>query len=746
MSTFQWLRHASLIALTASLGGVPFSTKAQDRATQVTDEEAPAVVVVTAQKRSENLQKVAAAVTALSGTSLADKGISRQIDLQYAVPSLTITETGVTQNFNIRGVGVASSSAAVVNGVATYVDGLYQPPIVGGGAFFDIASVEAFRGPQGTFVGSNSTGGAIFINSQNPKPGSGPSGYVEVSQGNYNAQAFDGALNLPITDTMALRISASREKNDAYFDDLGPFNNQIGSSDALAGRVGLLWKPTDKFQLLLKISASGKDSGGYAAVPIPGTAYAAYGIADNDTLNYDVATFNVERAQQGTLEVKYQFDNGITFRSLSGYQWKSMYNFYDDDGTNSATYAGADVDRLVPNADLTDANQRVWSQEFNLISPTTGRLSWVLGGYYEFNKISDIVSIDAGGFPSAYTLFNRKASKGVFAQATFKLTPTLAIDVGGRYTWYTTSGVGGVTIGAGLPDYGPEGIVVVDTGGRYADSKPTGKVALNWTPDDRNLIYAFVARGYKSGAFTSPDTIFGPETVLDYEGGWKTSFLDGHVRTQMGAFYYDYHNFQMDVLNPETGQTDPTNLTNAQIYGFEAQIQAKFHELSFDAGAAYLHSKLGDITFVNKRDFNLAFPGASPLPQCEAGNAGEGDICYDYTPYIQTRTGGQNLYSPSWSFNVGAQYRFHLGEAVLTPRLNYAYIGSQYTYIGYSPVTDRLKAYGLVSGELSYKVGRYELTLYGTNLTDKKYISGQYLDMEYYGTPRQYGLRLNVDY
>ncbi len=146
-------------------------------------------VVITAQRREENLQDVAAAATALSGDALQDKGVQRLDDLQFAAPALSISDAGLTQSVNIRGIGLASGSPAVTNGVATYFDGVFQPPIVSTNSFYDIGSVEVFRGPQGTFVGSNSTGGAIFINSRNPELGQ-VGGYAELSAGNLRRSAW----------------------------------------------------------------------------------------------------------------------------------------------------------------------------------------------------------------------------------------------------------------------------------------------------------------------------------------------------------------------------------------------------------------------------------------------------------------------------------------------------------------------------------------------------------------------------
>src|SRR5271163_4900678 len=163
-------------------------------------------IIVTAERRPENLQTTPIAVTVLSEDNLVKKGVVQMADLQNASPSLSISPAGLTASVNIRGIGLDSGSPAVVPGVASYRDGLWQPPILTTDTFYDIGSVEVLRGPQGTFVGSNSTGGAIFINSRSPDF-NGLHGDLQAQVGNYSEWATQGAVNLPINDTWAARVA-----------------------------------------------------------------------------------------------------------------------------------------------------------------------------------------------------------------------------------------------------------------------------------------------------------------------------------------------------------------------------------------------------------------------------------------------------------------------------------------------------------------------------------------------------------
>ena len=702
-------------------------------------------IIVTAQRREENLQQVAVAATALSGEGLTEKGVTRLDELQTVAPSLSVTDAGLTQNVNIRGIGLASGSPSVANGVATYVDGVFQPPIVTTTSFYDIATVEVLRGPQGTFVGSNSTGGAIFINSQNPNF-SGVEGYIEGSLGKFDARGAEGALNMPLSETLAIRGAGKWRKRDSFYDDLGPLNSTAGRLDELAGRFGALWRPDDAFQALFKLEAASKESGGYAYRPSPGTSYFDYAPANIRDIDYDSPTRNDERAIQLSLELRYELGSGIVLRSLSGYQNKRIFNLYDSDATNAARYSPADAASLAQSTQDQFVRERVWTQEFNIISPTDQTISWILGGYYQRNRIDVIIESLSNGFPTDIAIDNDKITTGVFGQLTYNIAPTLAIDVGARYSHFSATGGGSVAIGRGIPTFPPTGLTVASLGGEHKDGRMTGKVSLNWTPDENNLLYAFVARGYKPGGFNSETSEFDPETVIDYEIGWKATLFHGRVRTQLGAFYYDYNDFQFDVLDRSSGQTAPTNLTGATVKGIEAQIQARVSGFTFDAGVAFVDSELGGVSFVDQRAFALAFPGVTPAVQCPAGQPSNPPTCIDYTPFLRSTEGGSNLYSPRWTYNLGVRYDVLVDDVRITPSLSYAFVGQQWTNITYSPISDRLPSRGLLSARVAVEKGNILVEGYASNLTNETYVSGQFGTNEFYGAPREYGVRVRYDF
>jgi iron complex outermembrane recepter protein len=169
----------------------------------------------------------------------------------------------------------------------------------------------------------------------------------------------------------------------------------------------------------------------------------------------------------------------------------------------------------------------------------------------------------------------------------------------------------------------------------------------------------------------------------------------------------------------------------------ELELQAKLGAWQLDGGLSYVDSELGSLTFVNSRQL----PGPQLGPQCATGQT---TGCFNYLPFLVTNSGGANLYSPELTYNLGIEYQANLANgAVLTPRLNYGYVDEQFINLLYNPATDLLAARGLLSAQLTYRRESWDVQLYGTNLADKEYVAGQLNNSEFYGAPREFGLRAN---
>jgi len=729
----------------AQLAGPPSPAASQQSGTVELQE-----VVVTAERRAENLQTTPIAATVLNSDQLVQKGVETIQDLQNASPSLSITPAGLTQNINIRGIGLDSGSPSVVPGVALYRDGLWQPPIVTTDTFYDIGNVQILRGPQGTFVGENSTGGAIFINSNDPDF-DGLHGSAQAFGGNYSDWGVQGAVNLPIGDRWAARLATYIENQASFYRDIGSqltpapeLFNHPGSLDEKNVRLGLHGKPVSDLDVLFKIEVNDKSTGGYAYRPIPGTEYAPFANPNPWTLNYDHYTLNDELGVRASLKIDWNIaGSGIVLRSITGDQFMRVHNVEDTDATSSA---------LPGPPALSTAQaiiERPLSQEFNLISPSTGRLQWVVGSYYLHDIREVALDIQNQAIPQhVYPYFTQYLqTAALFGQVSYEIVPRLQLQVGLRYThdWNEVPSGGNVKIVLGIPGVPP---IILNTAGIETDSATTGKVALNWTVNDSNFLYAFVAKGFKAGGFNAgsaitPQANFAPEVVWDYELGWKGDYFQHHLRTSVGAFWNDYDNLQVGALNPTTGQNSLINTGKSTIKGAEWELQGQFGGLSIDTGGAYVNSRLGAITLVNTELLPPGATGAQCTPRVFP------PACFDYAPYTVSLSGDQNPFSPEWTFNAGLQYAIPVGPAAtLTPRLNYSYVGSQWTTLFERYPTDHLSGFGLWSATVTYDWKEWTVQAYGLNLANKLYVAGQFApgtnpDNEFFGNPRQYGIRVS---
>jgi iron complex outermembrane receptor protein len=675
-------------------------------------------VVVTAERRTVNLQQSAIAATVLTGSDLAKKGVFTVDQLQIAMPSVTIQNFGQGNDFNIRGIGKGATNSATLTGVVTYRDGVATfPGYFQEEPYYDIASLEVLRGPQGTFAGQNATGGAVFITEKNPVIDGGYHGYLQGQYGNYNDTGLQGAINLPISDTLAARVAFNDEYRGSFYHVTGNYSGDPGELKETSLRFSLLWQPIDALKVLFKTDYNYIDQGGYPADPFN---------AKNDPFHItsNAHWLAIDQFARSVLNVSYRLDDGITLRSVSGYQQGRSAQKADLDGTDALNETLSDGD-----------DEKIWSEEINIISPNVGPLSWVTGIYYSYDQfIFPSPNGFALGTPPGVedlkiTGTNPKYTEAVFGQVSYKLTPGLELQVGARYSNFFTSN----NLITSIPEFG----LAVPQKQSEHDSKVTGKVALNWTINANNFLYVFVATGHKGGglnpatSFVLPP-IFKAEDVTDYELGWKATAFGGHLKTQLGGYYNEYKNFQVSIGSPDDPiESLELNITSpTKIYGFEGTAQAVFGALSFDLGLSLLHSELGTFYAVDPR-----------LLGAGACNPTSGPV----TAVCQNLTGKQQVYAPTLTLNLGAEYNFKLDAgATLTPRVNFGHIAPQWATLFEDPALgDRLGERNLLSAQVAYERGDWRLIAYGSNLLDQTYISAVNGGLRYAGAPRQYGLRLS---
>ncbi|MGH7017430.1 MAG: TonB-dependent receptor [Caulobacteraceae bacterium] len=684
-------------------------------------------IVVTAERRTMNLQKTPIAVTVLDQTDLIRNGVFTIDQLQFVSPSLAVNDFGQGNDVDIRGIGKGEHNTQTTTGVITYRDGVATfPGYIQEEPYFDIANVEVLRGPQGTFSGQNSTGGAIIVTTRDPVIGGGHDGYLFGWFGNYLDAGLQGAVNMPISSTFAARVAFNLERRDSFYNIAGLTgdpNLYWGS-----GRLSLLWTPTSSLKVIFKTDYDYLDNGGYfgdailnplTGKPNPVTDLFAF------SNNYE--TYATDNFLRSILQVDWVGPDGITFRSISGYQlgrsgWKG-----DIDGTNLPA-----PDYIISEK----VDETLWSQELDVISPDRGPFSWVLGAYfdanrYDFPPIFDI-GVPPGGFDEDLNGVNLTHTYAAFGQASLNLPAGFKLQAGLRYSLWDTSN----KVLYYVPEFAP--FLNQFQNATERGNNLTGKLALDWQVDPRNFLYVFVATGAKPGGLNTSlyafpqqaiPAPFRQEYVVDYEAGWKSQIFDDHLRTQIGAYYSRFRNFQVILPLPNnplfnTEQNDPSA---TKLYGIEASAQAVLGAFSLETSLGLEKSELG--TFF-AQDSRVGVGGP-----CNAITGPASVTCFNLAGHPQT-------YAPDFTFNVEARYKVRLADGdTVTPSVGFSHISSQWgTLFGNPALGDYLGPRNILGASIAWTHGRFTVTAYGRNLTNEEYISALLSPIRIAGAPRQYGV------
>ena len=746
-SSFRSRAWLPALACAASLGSINSPAQSQSTPASAGSADKLEEVIVTAQRRTQSLQNVSVSATVLAGEALADKGVTDLYKLQYAAPAVTISGYGSANVFNIRGIGRSQVDIDVPSGVVIYRDG--APTLAGyfqNEPYFDMDSVQVFRGPQGTFVGKSAAGGAVFINTKDPELGE-LRGSVEGDLGNFGAKDFTGIINIPAGETVAFRLAYKHyDRDDFYHSITGNFTGHPGQVDNNSFRLGMLWQPTDNFSSVLKVDYSDLDFGGN-----PTSVYGEDPLGDL-VQNADFAYR--DKSLRTVLDLKLKTSGGLTFTSLSGYQ--------DVDTVNNL-----DVNATVPTYYYfqSKANVKIYSQEFNLISPDDQRLKWVTGAFYQKQKAA-IPTWDKGGFnfigngfaptfPWATTPWNKNEEEwAVFAHMGFNFTDALQLEAGARYSDYqmdqATYWI--LNFSGTAPDPGNAGSIPWsgNVGGDRQDLSEgslDGQVALNWTVNHQHFLYGLISRGHITGGVNLFPTFlsYREMQVINYEIGWKGNFLDDRFRTQTTLYYETFDNYQANFSEVTvTGLNNPTNRnaeTQSHVSGIEFSAQAHIGGLHVDVGAAYMDSKLG--TFSDVFD-----PFSDPTQPI--GPLNQGPPPAPQIAHIVNLSGARVPFSPEFTGNLGLAYDIGLGGGfTLTPRVDVSHIGSSQAALWSEPWVT-LHSRTLVNGLLTLQPesNKWSAALWITNAGDKDYVAGiqNNATLYYAGAPRQYGVRMKYNF
>ncbi len=712
-------------------------------------------IVVTARRREERVQDVPIAVTALTGEQVQQPGSVGLAQVAQLSPSLQLTATNARNtNINIRGLGAtpAFASLGLEYGVGVYVDQVYYSrPTQSAFDLYDLARVEVLRGPQGTLFGKNTTAGAINIVSE--EPGFSPAMRGEISYGNYSMLQARATGTMPITDTLAARITISDTNRDKGVQRNVRLDQRMHDLHTFSARGQLLFQPNDSFKARLIGDYSDFSQNGVVGVnsafrttrvdgsTLPNNFFVRAARFNYTPLPVDLDAREVDlnrsifvkiKTYGGTLIADYDL-GPATVTSVTGYRKLKFRPKTDGDVTGLDIFVDAGVRE----------DQKQFSQELRVASNGGGKLDYVAGLYYFNQRIDDefftiygpdaalwILGPAAGstqasaagnaalnGLTAIGEAFAKTKSYAAFGEGTWHAGP-VDLTVGLRYTHEKKNGAfaqvqsgppltpaeiaGGAQVtrnifAANIPQY------LADT----TENNLSGRGTISFHPTEDVMLYATYSRGFKSGGLnlnaTAAPRVIDPEKVEAYEAGLKSQFLDRRVTLNLAAYRQTIDNYQSQQIDTAVAQTAYiANVGSVRSQGLEADARARIAPgVSVFAAAAYTDAK-----YVN-------FSNAP----CPVEYLGLQTIC----DLSGRRLPGVSKFS--WSLGTDVAIPLSSGGQV---HFNADYSHRSKFFTTYNLAADSLApGYGIVNARIGYRTAdeKFDLSLFARNLFDKTYIS-----------------------
>lgn len=757
-------RQARLLGSVAALALAGGAAQAADQA-----ETAISEVVVTAQFREENVQKVPIPITAVGGEDLEKQGVVGFKELGMRVPSLRFG-AGVTGGENVitmRGLGSQNTTPGGDSPVAYNIDGVYvQRTTSIDPEFYDIARVEVLRGPQGTLYGRNSVGGSINVITNKPTGQFGAG--LDAMVGNYDARTFRGFVNVPLVTEgdmqIAARLTAVSAEHDPYTKNLSAkptATNELDRLDYQMIRAQIAIDFTPQARLLLAAHRTWGE--GVAATATawwqtparytrPPLGIPAGSACDFSTAarfdprrvchDYPDVGSNDTELYSGTFDVELPFANLTT---VTAYGTSHVDQISDGDGS--------DLPISVGEAWRLDAKQ--FSQEVRFASNQESALTWVVGGIYFYGKnFQDFVYRDLGfndfGPTAPFNRFNflsegtsKTRSWAAFGQFDYDFGknggPPVILTAGLRYTHDKKSGFNQLDYQLPIACGGSCGVF----SGPFSKTwnRITGKVGLSYQASEDTMFFVSVARGYLAGGnITGLGNIYDPETLTSFDAGVKSRFLDDRVQLNIAAYHQRIKNLQVFIQSAtQSGINNVDGATN--VNGVEAELTAvPVDNLRLNATVTLTDAEYG-------RYITRAARFGGPGPGCDAVTL----LC---------NFKGNNLnQTPDYTVNLGAEYRFETEMGAITPRID-VYFSGRVDFLADNFITSRQKAYHTTNARVTWESpdNRYRVEAFVANIEDDDIISNDGLqsislgqqalqpDNFVYYPPRTYGIRIGASF
>jgi outer membrane receptor protein involved in Fe transport len=750
-----------------------------------------AEIVVTANKREQNLSDVGLSVTAISAATLAERKITSLQDVAQAVPGLAFSQSQTnTPILTLRGVGYNNNSLGAYPAVSVYIDQAPLPfSVLAGHTAFDLERIEVLKGPQGTLFGENSTGGAINYIAAKPTKNFAAGG--DLDYGRFNRIEGSAYISGPITDTLQARLAVDSVNSDGWqISETRPYDRN-GKQSYIAGRFLLAWQPSEGARFTLNLNGwedtSEPQSGQFimlraqAATVLPEELVAPFSAGNPRSTDWTLGNVRPRldrKLYQTSLRGDVNITNDLVLTWISSYVHMTQDQASDEDGL---ALEGNDFSKV-------GGNIRSFTQELRVANQPTSRFRWMIGGNFDdTHTLEDqLIEYPFTGNDNAMLNFIHRSEAlakqrinqyAGFASTEYDVSQELTAKLSGRYTESDNSatlcdfdaGDGNFAglfnsfgYASGYP-FTPVGFTgpfetrCTELNTHFVpNGKPTfltlnehnvsWRAGLDYHIDPRALLYVNVSRGYKAGSFpvlgASSTLQWRPvsqESVTDYEIGVKTSFFDRSLLADAAAFYYDYKNKQIlaKVYLPPFGIEDGlVNVPKSRVYGAEANVTIRpVSGLTLGGNVTYLGSRIQSYTGVNLFNETQNFAG-SRLP-----------------------------FAPEWSYGLSAEYRYTAGGSG-SPFIGIDVTGSTETDttvdgrdITIPPaLTTRIlpglehpfttNGYALVNARVGYESagGQWRVMVWGKNIFNKYYwtnvITASDFTSKYAGMPATFGVTI----
>jgi len=696
-------------------------------------------VTVTAQRRTENIKEVPVSVTAIKGERL-DVLVSGGEDIRLLaakVPSLNIeSSNGRTfPRFYIRGYGNTDFSLFASQPVSLIVDDIVQEnPILKGFPMFDVTGVEVLRGPQGTLFGRNTPAGVVKFESEKPNLKK-VEGYYNLSYGTHGTANVDGAVNVPLSDKWAMRVSTLRQHRDNYVDNYSDLakTKKTGELDGYnehAERVQFLYTPDSTFSALFNVhqrttsgsarlfraNLIGRGTNGFA----PGT--------DLDSVVTNAINGQDLKTQGANMRLSWDL-GAVRLYSITGYETVDHYNSRGDIDGGIIGQPGVPF-QVQTASRMTDLKQ--YSQEFRVESKNAGPLNWQAGLYY-FDEDA------TGGSDNFDSVTQLQTSRVVsnqknkawagFGSVSYAVNDAFTVRGGVRYTDdkkdFTTLEHTNVVL------IGPAGV-------------SESKSKVNWDLSGTYKInpdvnaYARVATGFRAPSIaaasaTVPVTVADAETITSYEAGIKADFFERRARANFSIYDFEVKNQQLTVVGGNSNITKLINAKKTKGQGAEFDVEGIVSpSLRLTGSASYNFTKIEDPSLYVTRSTT----GTVTDPV-----AANGLVSINGNPLPQ---------APKWIFNATARYSVPVADGEFFVYTDWSY-RTKINFFLYEAVeyTGKPLTEGGLRVGYNWAGGKYEVAAFGRNILDQRRITGA-IDFNnltgFTNEPRTYGVQFKGNF